>query len=109
MGDELTEMLIAEANATRALSNRSAARWVYKGYGIFQYDLQNILDDREFFEQRQWYRFGPCMDRFMQQMAAKLAAAGGDLGDAVRRYNGSGPSADRYAAAVMKMREWCAG
>ncbi len=32
---------------------------------------------------------------------AKLAAAGGDVGEAIRRYNGSGPEAERYASEVI--------
>lgn len=106
MGDQLTDMLITEANATRALRKLPPAQWVYKGYGIFQYDLQNILSDLQFFGQRQWGDFGTCIDRFMREMRAKLAAAS-DLTDAVRRYNGTGPRAERYAAAVMTMRAWC--
>ena len=109
MGDELTDMLIAEANATRALRKLPPQQWVYKGYGIFQYDLQNLLTDAAFFEQRQWSDFGACMDRFMREMREKLRAANGNLADAVRRYNGAGPAAERYAAAVLQMREWCQG
>jgi len=37
-----------------------------------------------------------------------IAKAKGDLTAAVRAYNGVGPDADRYVAAVMQMREWCA-
>ncbi len=42
------QMLIDEANKTRKLRGMSARDWVYKGYGIYQYDLQNVIDDENF-------------------------------------------------------------
>lgn len=106
-GDALTEQLIAEANATRALRHYGPAQWVYKGYGIFQYDLQNILNDAPFFSQMQWHQFRPCLDRLVEEMHQKLTQANNDLRGAVRRYNGAGPAAELYAAHVMQMKEWC--
>ena len=107
-GDALTEQLIAEANQTRALRNLRPAQIVYKGYGIFQYDLQNIVDDPDFFKNRQWGDFRSCLDRLMREMNKKLAAAGGNLHDAIRRYNGAGPAAELYAVHVLQMRDWSA-
>jgi hypothetical protein len=105
-GDDLTQQLIAAANETRALRKLPAAQWVYKGYGIFQYDLQNIVDDPDFFKNRQWSDFRSCLDRLMRELNEKLTAAGGNLQDAIRRYNGAGPAAELYAANVIQMREW---
>lgn len=108
LGDGLTQQLIAEANETRSLRGFSPKTWVYKGYGIFQYDLQNILADPDFFTKRLWADFPSCLDRLMRTLKDKLSQAQGNVQDAVRRYNGGGPAADRYAACVMQMREWCA-
>jgi hypothetical protein len=109
LGDALTQQLIAEANETRILRGLPPARWVYKGYGIFQYDLQNILTDQEFFTKRLWSDFSACLDRLVRSLTTNLAASRGNVKDAVRRYNGAGAAADRYAASVMQMRDWCAG
>jgi hypothetical protein len=108
-GNELTAQLIAEANETRLLRKLPPAQWVYKGYGIFQYDLQNILSDPDFFKNRQWSDFRACLDRLMKEMHDKLAAAGGDLREALRRYNGAGAAAELYASNVMQMKDWCVG
>ena len=51
-GDAFADMLIAEANASRALRNMGPKTWVYKGYGIFQYDLQHVHADKAFFRER---------------------------------------------------------
>lgn len=106
-GDTLTAQLINEANATRQLRGYSPRQWVYKGYGLFQYDLQNIQSDAEFFASRKWGDIQSCLDRFTRVLRDKVAKTNGDLKAAVRAYNGVGPDADRYAAAVMQMREWC--
>jgi hypothetical protein len=105
-GDALTKQLIDEANATRALRELPAAQIVYKGYGIFQYDLQNILTDSDFFANRGWADIHACLDRLVQILSVKLSRAQGNIAEAVKAYNGAGPAADRYAAAVLQMREW---
>jgi hypothetical protein len=107
-GDVLTQQLINAANTTRGLRKLPPQQWVYKGYGIFQYDLQNIQVDADFFTQHQWYSFASCMDRLMAELREKLAAAQGDVRDAVRRYNGATPAAELYAANVMQMQAWSA-
>lgn len=107
-GDALTDDLIAEANLTRRLRKMSDAKMVYKGYGIFQYDLQHIQSDEEFFRNKLWRSFDACLDRCMSELHSKLQASGGDVYDAVRRYNGSGARAREYAAHVWQMRGWAA-
>jgi hypothetical protein len=107
-GDDLTQQLIGAANAMRERRNLPPAQWIYKGYGIFQYDLQNIVDDPDFFKNHQWSDFRSCLDRLMSELKQKLTAAGGDLQDAVRRYNGAGSAAELYAVNVMQMRKWSA-
>jgi Putative peptidoglycan binding domain len=105
-GDALTQQLIDEANATRALRGLPPAQVVYKGYGVFQYDLQNIVSDSDFFANRGWANFQACLDRLIQVLTVKLSRAQGNIAEAVKAYNGAGPAADRYAAAVLQMREW---
>jgi hypothetical protein len=105
-GDPLTQQLIDAANATRTLRGLPPAQIVYKGYGIFQYDLQNILTDSDFFANRGWANFQACLDRLIQTLSVKLSRAQGNIAEAVKAYNGAGPAADRYAAAVLQMREW---
>jgi peptidoglycan hydrolase-like protein with peptidoglycan-binding domain len=107
-GDALTQQLINAANEVRSLRRLPPAQWVYKGYGIFQYDLQNIEADPDFFINQQWSDFGACLKRLMKELQQKLSAAAGDVQDAVRRYNGAGDAAELYAVNVMQMREWSA-
>lgn len=105
-GDAATDMLIDEANETRKLRGYAPQRWLYKGYGLLQYDLQHYLSDPSFFRDRQWRTIDACLDRFMTEMNAKLQAAGGDIPDAVRRYNGSGAKAEQYREHVMYIHGW---
>jgi len=104
-GNAFTEKLIIETNRARALRGLSASHIIYKGYGIFQYDLQHVQTDREFFEQRMWHRIGPCIDRATRELDRTFRAAGGDTRDAVRRYNGAGTAAQTYATHVMAFAE----
>jgi hypothetical protein len=104
-GDVFADMLIAEANETRALRHYGPAQWVYKGYGIFQYDLQHIGNDRAFFEQKQWYSFDACLERLKRELLQKFAAHP-DVRTAIRAYNGAGPRAENYADNVMLFTEW---
>ncbi|MEI8574449.1 peptidoglycan-binding protein [Methylomonas sp. LW13] len=103
----LTDQLIFEANLTRRLKKFQDKEWVYKGYGIFQYDLQHIVDDLEFFRDKKWYNFSECLKRLITEMDSKLHDAKGNLAEAIRRYNGSGQKAEEYAVHVLQMTEWC--
>lgn len=108
-GDEFTDMLIAETNQARALRGLPAAAWVYKGYGIFQYDLQHVQTDPDFFRNRAWHNIGPCIDKLLVELKRTFKASGGDVRGAVRRYNGSGAQAEAYADHVMQFLAWCEG
>jgi len=46
-------------------------------FGIFQYDLQHFQHDPDFFLQRQWVRFAPCLQRVIQELDAAKARAYG--------------------------------
>ena len=104
----VTDMLIAEANKSRAaLRGYKPAHYLYKGYGVFQNDLQNIRVDPDFFHERRWYRIEECLARLVAELRCKLQASDGDVGSAVRLYNGGGSRTEQYAADVLQLWEWC--
>jgi hypothetical protein len=105
-GDEFTQTLIAEANATRALRHFGSQQWVYKGYGIYQYDLQHVTQDESFFRQKQWYEYDKCLDKLMRELKQKYQATH-DLWKAIKAYNGSGPRATAYANNVIQLAHYC--
>ena len=107
MGDDLTNMLIDEANKTRALRGLGAAQWVYKVYGIFQYALQNIKGDDGFFRNKGWGQFDQCLQRLVSVLMKKYQATN-DVDQAIRAYNGSGRAADNYLANVQQFVQWSA-
>jgi hypothetical protein len=90
------DMLIAEANATRALRGFGPKDWIYKGYGIFQYDLQFVVEDEDYFRFKQWYDFGVCVNRVIKELTAIYARNQGNLWKSVRAYNGAGQAARNY-------------
>jgi hypothetical protein len=98
-GDEFAGMLIEEANKTRQLRNYAPKQWVYKGYGLFQYDLQYVVDDEAFFRDRQWYGIDACAARVMKELNEKYSHTH-DLWKAVKAYNGSGSRAEQYVQNV---------
>jgi metacaspase-1 len=104
-GDEFADMLIAEANASRSLRNMGPKPWVYKGYGIFQYDLQHVRDDTAFFRDKQWYALDECLERVVGELQRKFQRTG-ELWAAVKAYNGSGPRADAYRDDVKVLAGW---
>ena len=107
-GDQFADLLIDEANQTRRLQGWNDKPWVYKGYGIFQYDLQKVVDDEAFFRTKLWYSFDTCLARCCQELDEKLARSRGDLWKAIKAYNGSGARADQYASNVRVFSEYCA-
>ena len=105
-GDVFTEMLIEEANQTRALRGFKSATIVYKGYGIFQYDLQKVTSDEDFFRLKKWYEFPECLMRLMRELKEKFEAQG-TVKEAIRAYNGSGQAAEEYAENVLEFARYC--
>lgn len=106
MGQPLADMLIAEANATRALHGWSPKQWVYAGYGIFQYDIQAILYDADFFEKKMWYSIDACLTKVLAELNSKWRFHPNDLFSTVKAYNGAGPRADNYARNVFQFWSW---
>lgn len=99
-GDEFTNMLIAEANRSRKERQLPPRNWVYKGYGIYQYDLQAVKGDEAFFRGKQWYQYSRCLAKAMAELKNKFQIQK-DLFKAIRAYNGAGPRAQEYANNVM--------
>jgi hypothetical protein len=102
------DMLIAEANKARSVRGLAEKQWVYKGYGLFQYDLQHVIDDESFFREKKWYDFGECLQRLVSELNAKFAVTK-DRDQAIRAYNGSGPAAKAYLANVLQFIEFVQG
>jgi hypothetical protein len=90
------DMLVEEANATRALRGFGPKKWIYKGYGIFQYDLQFVIEDEAYFRFRRWYDFSVCVNRVIKELSAIYARNKGNLWETVRAYNGAGQAARNY-------------
>jgi hypothetical protein len=104
-GNAFTDMLIREANETRAQRGMGPKAWVYKGYGIFQYDLQHVANDEAFFRDRLWRDFDECLSRAVAELMAKFATKG-ELWAAVKAYNGSGARAEQYKENVKIFTAW---
>jgi hypothetical protein len=104
-GAEFTDLLVAEANAMRALRGFSPRPWVYKGYGLFQYDLQHVQADTTFFKEKQWYGMDACLSRVVGELQRKFQRTG-ELWAAVEAYNGSGPRAEAYRDDVRILTGW---
>lgn len=105
-GNSFTDMLIDEANKMRRERGFSPAKWVYKGYGIFQYDLQYVKKDQVFFEERRWYDFDECLARLKSELMKKYAAKQNVM-MAIQAYNGSGPRAEAYLENVKQFITFC--
>ena len=111
-GQGLTQMLIDEANKMRAMPQPGhpggfqSADYLYKGYGMFQYDLQNIQTDADFFENKLWYSIDACVDRLLKELNEKWRTNTNNMYATVRAYNGSGPRAEQYAQNVSQFYTW---
>lgn len=99
-GDDFTEMLIGEANKSRAARGLQPRSWVYKGYGIYQYDLQHVKTDEDFFRNRSWYQYENCLRKVMMELNFKWSVYK-DMFRTIKGYNGSGPRAEAYANNVI--------
>lgn len=110
-GVTLASDLIAEANKQRAMPQHdapngySAADYLYKGYGIFQYDLQHIKDDPGFFMLKKWYNFSDCILRLIEELNKKSRMES-NLSRIVQAYNGAGKAAEEYAVNVITFKHW---
>lgn len=105
-GDAFAQMLIDEANVSRRARGMNDAKIVYKGYGLFQYDLQHVRSDREFFEQKRWHDFDQCLEKLKRELMTKYAIVK-DVNKAIRAYNGSGARAEAYLSNVRVFIGWC--
>ena len=105
-GPDLTAMLINEGNKQRAMPQQDApggykeAHFLYKGYGLFQNDLQNIVTNEKFFTEKQWYNFDYCLASVMEELKGKFAITG-DVAKSIKAYNGSGQKAEIYRDNVI--------
>lgn len=90
------DMLIAEGNASRKIRSMQPVNWLYKGYGLFQYDLQFVKTDKGFFLNKEWHSFAACLDRLMVELDRTWKIHKNHF-DAIRAYNGSGVDAHNYA------------
>ena len=98
-GKMFTELLIKEGNKTRVLRGMRPWGKIYKGYGIFQYDLQFVQVDEDFFKEKQWHDFDLCLLRCLSELERTYARYG-DVHEAIRAYNGAGHRAEMYADNV---------
>ena len=98
-GKEFTELLVKEGNLTRKLRGLKPWAKIYKGYGIFQYDLQFVQVEPAFFRDKQWYAFESCVMRCMSELN-RTYARHGEVHEAIRAYNGAGKRAEIYADNV---------
>jgi len=107
-GDEFTDMLINEGNSARRIREMGPVDWIYKGYGIFQCDLQFVEEDEDFCRQRLWHDFNECLKRLMQELSRSWKGHN-NLFDAIKAYNGSGKRAEIYAQNVTAYSSFAQG
>lgn len=111
-GNNITQMLIEEANKMRAMpqpgkpGGYGPAGYLYKGYGIFQYDLQHIKTDEQFFTNKLWYSIDECVSRVMKELKTKWNLHTNNMFATVKAYNGSGSRAEQYAQRVSQFYTW---
>lgn len=104
-GEDFTNMLIKEANLQRKMPQASypngfqPASFLYKGYGIFQYDLQFVKTDESFFREKKWYSFDECLQRVIKELSVKYSITN-NIDKAVVKYNGVGRDAENYGKNV---------
>lgn len=106
-GPVFTDMLIGEGNLTRVVRGFNPWRQIYNGYGLFQYDLQFVVDDEAFFRERQWYDFRRSLARCLGELRRAYIRQG-TVAEAIRAYNGGGPAARRYRDNVLTYAGWAA-
>ena len=109
-GDAFTKLLVAEGNKMREFMGWGKVDWLYKGYGIFQYDLQFVEEDEAYFRNRSWHDFDACLAKLMGELKVTWAWVLKNHGDkpkaeklrlAIRKYNGAGAAAEEYSKNVV--------
>ena len=112
----LAARLIAASDASRKARGYSATGNLLYGYGLFQYDLQNIVTDAAFWRTTlpgaaapgMWADVGACADRLAAKLGGCIQHHPGDLKAAIAAYNGRGPNARAYAEIVTKFSDLAA-
>jgi hypothetical protein len=102
---DLLKMLVAEGNKTRNMQGWHDAPYLYKGYGIFQYDLQNIVKDEAFFSAKLWYNIEDCLKRLVTEINNK-ARIRTNRQSIFAAYNGSGTKAQTYGNDIITLSDW---
>ena len=105
-GEDFTDSLIDETNLTRVLCGYAPQQWIYKSYGIFPVDLEHVLENEDFFRERQWYDFSASLDRCMERLNQNHN--NGNLWETVGSFKGSGPRAEQYRDNVKQFQPWTA-
>jgi len=116
---DIAQDLIAISDASRQARGYPKTGNLLYGYGLFQYDLQNIETDPSFWRDMAvdssgnkvrglWGDVGACTDRFIRELSAKLKAHPGDLAAGIAAYNGSGGNARAYSTIVLKFMDLAA-
>lgn len=98
-GKRFAEILIKEGNQTRKLRGMRPWSKIYKGYGIFQYDLRFVLIDEDFFRECQWHDFNASLLKCIGALERTYALCG-TVPEAIRVYSGTGRRAEMYADNV---------
>ncbi|OLP57810.1 hypothetical protein BJF93_13220 [Xaviernesmea oryzae] len=110
----LAQALIEASDASRTARGLKPTGQLYYGYGIFQYDLQHIRNDEQFWRATPddrtadpsrtglWGDLNACLDRLFQELDSKRQKYPSDLRQTIRAYNGSGKNAEAYADIVMR-------
>lgn len=90
-GESAAEFLVNEGSMMRReFHGWDPSGWLYKGYGLFQFDLQHAQEGQlAFFMERQWYQLDACLTHFISEMRPRVINNNGDLLAAAASYNGS--------------------
>ncbi|MFT8718745.1 hypothetical protein [Acetobacter sp.] len=112
---EIAQDLIAASDTSREVRRIKKTGNLLFGYGLFQYDLQNIVDDPDFWFKSMpgrggdvrgmWGDIGTSTDRFLKVLTKKYSVSGGDMDLAIARYNGGGSNAREYARIVRRFEQ----